>query len=253
MSGEKVLFSIGHIKHPQGIAKQKTYVQITPADGIIHSDKVMAAFNHMQAGAEKMGCTFRGCDSEDGDPFKATRFTNVPCTDDQLRVAKRALYRVICKYPASVADAFGVNSARHWMVEIMLSRGTPVEHLVQAGLWSDHAMKGVHPQARSVGDRQKLLSTLPLEYAHNARVLYVVDVKLVEMQAVREYVKRIDAKALPTDEAWSHFRRNVQRHPLAPPLPAIPLPAERQRMEDDRMRELLQAAIWEEGGEGVSG
>jgi hypothetical protein len=246
MSGEKFLFSEAFTKDPQGFSKQRPFVQITPAEGILGPNAVLDSFKKMHDGVERLGCAFRGCDSKDGDPFKATRFTNVPCTADELRVAKRALYREICKYPPEIADAFGVNSARHFMVEVMVSRGTPAEHLVQAGMWNDHATKKIVPERRAVADRAKLLSNIPLMYAHNSRILYVCDVKILEMQALREYARKVQFKP-PSTDAWYHFKRNVERHPLAPPLPLVPVVEEKQSVADDWLRKLLREALWAEG------
>ena len=246
IDGATFLFSEGFRKHPSGRIGQLPYVQVTPVDGIVVGPKLLESFKKMHEGVEALGCTFRAFDSKDGNPFKATRFENTRCSDAHLLIAKRALYEHICGYPTAVAAAFGVNSARHFVVELMVCRGTPPEDMAQSGLWGDHALVDIIPERRAVADRAAIQSKMPYAYAFNARVLHVSGIKARELSALREYVQKMNYE-LPTENAWEHLRRHIARHPLAAPLPPVQEQHNIDPLSDAKLLELLQQALWVDG------
>ena len=134
----------------------------------------------------------RDTDSPSGDPHKATRFLLKPMSHDRALIAIRSILVSVCGLTPAQAARFGTHSPRHFLPEVALARGIPVEDRCEVGRWSGSSSHDpdLLPSERDAMAWRRRHAAMPDLYAPKAKVMRICKIVTSQLQAAREVLAR---------------------------------------------------------------
>ena len=209
---------VGKDKHPDP-SKQQARPFWLPIDGLVHGRAWLDALYAALEGVEEGCFLLRDTDSPDGDPRRATRWVNAPCTGNRALVSLRACAEE-AGLPSGEAKLYGNSSGRRLLPEVAEARHEPAPRRVEIGRWSGSTAqdRDLTPAQRATLRHAAKVAVLPDRYARRAKVTRVVGIVLEQMEALRSLVGSRPLPELPYRAGWELLSRcpsaNLEPEPL---------------------------------------
>ena len=194
----------GHIvrdKHPDP-AKQGMRPVYVPISGLISSSYLRTLAASLE-GVGPGNFLLRDTDSPSGDPFKATSFLFKPMSHGRALIALRSILVSTCGLTREQAQRFGTHSPRHFLPEIALARGLPVEDRCELGRWSGSSSQDsdLLPSERDAMAWRQRHAHMPDLYAPKAKVARICQIVVDQIRAARVVL----SKNPPLLGGWDMF------------------------------------------------
>ena len=166
----------------------------------------LAIIDQMLDDLECPSFVLRDTDSVDGDPRKATKWVDAPCTGNRAVRSLRACLETI-GMPAPEAAWYSPSCARHFLPLVARLRGETAERRNELGRWAgSSAAEAPMPSSEKAAAKSTRLSAeMPDRYAGAAIPAVVSGIIVAQISACRDVVQKKGLANLPMHGGFSSF------------------------------------------------